>query len=580
MKVKKVHKSVERLRPEDNRAVDDSIRTGTLVRPTPPPEDDAETRSSPDRGQGVGAKRRKRKAPAEEAYDPPAEVPDIYGQSGAADDAEPHDELYARLLSEVVGVQDYAGLIRAEEIVSLERGPDNEVDRNTIRVVNANDVQVGCLRPGDAEKLAPLMDRGLITVEGEMITGNMSGERRSTLGITLLIYGPSDPDTRAELEPYLLRTMPEQRNRQNQTGIASTSRSPKKSRPQPAMPSLGAAPGGGPSPSESQKNYELARMMSQLARKDDPDRRETVLDSLCDGGVLGLPVYENPPSRANGYLKTNLLKHQSQGLSAVQLWKLEGCGDEMHYYNLATRTPRKIEDAPVLGRGAIMADSMGLGKTLTMLALIIATLDDKPNHSNATLIVAPLSVMSNRVCGPRPIRTPNPDKNVLPRRRRLAEFLRAHMDMSLPAPKVPMVANVLSILTRLRQLALHPALLPPNYLEDLRRQRDMGHAGDVNYVSPEVRVKLQRLLSKAIRDGEECSICFDVLNDPRILPCAHYFCYECIDEVIKRQEPCPWDRQDITKTSLIQPPPPPPEDYEGSDEDGEEKDPDALLTPP
>ena len=54
---------------------------------------------------------------------------------------------------------------------------------------------------------------------------------------------------------------------------------------------------------------------------------------------------------------------------------------------VATKTPQ--EAAPVLGRGALCADSMGLGKTLTMLALILATKSDIPvDHSNATLIGA------------------------------------------------------------------------------------------------------------------------------------------------------------------------------------------------
>lgn len=52
---------------------------------------------------------------------------------------------------------------------------------------------------------------------------------------------------------------------------------------------------------------------------------------------------------------------------------------------VATKTPQ--EAAPALGRGALCADSMGLGKTLTMLALVLATKLDIPvDHSNATLI--------------------------------------------------------------------------------------------------------------------------------------------------------------------------------------------------
>ena len=52
---------------------------------------------------------------------------------------------------------------------------------------------------------------------------------------------------------------------------------------------------------------------------------------------------------------------------------------------VATKTPQEAE--PVLGRGALCADSMGLGKTLTMLALVLATKSDIPtDHSKSTLI--------------------------------------------------------------------------------------------------------------------------------------------------------------------------------------------------
>lgn len=53
--------------------------------------------------------------------------------------------------------------------------------------------------------------------------------------------------------------------------------------------------------------------------------------------------------------------------------------------NLITHTPQA--NPPELGRGGLMADAMGLGKTLTMLALIAATKADVPtDFSNATLI--------------------------------------------------------------------------------------------------------------------------------------------------------------------------------------------------
>lgn len=81
------------------------------------------------------------------------------------------------------------------------------------------------------------------------------------------------------------------------------------------------------------------------------------------------------------------------------------------------------------------------------------------------------------------------------------------------------------MLTRLRQVVLHPGLLPPNYLEQLRATEDNEETARVALpVTQDQRHLLQSLLAKAIEDSEECPICFDVLNDPRITACSHSFC--------------------------------------------------------
>lgn len=117
--------------------------------------------------------------------------------------------------------------------------------------------------------------------------------------------------------------------------------------------------------------------------------------------------------------------------------------------------------------------------------------------------------------------------------------------------------NVLSMLTRLRQVALHPGLLPPNYLEQLRATEDNEETARVALpVTQDQRRLLQSLLAKAIEDSEECPICFDVLNDPRITSCSHPFCFACISEVIARDPKCPMDRRTIGMGDLIEPPPP------------------------
>jgi SWI/SNF-related matrix-associated actin-dependent regulator of chromatin subfamily A3 len=124
---------------------------------------------------------------------------------------------------------------------------------------------------------------------------------------------------------------------------------------------------------------------------------------ICQDALTGnidvtkLPLHPSPPGIANGQLHVDLLPHQSQALQVstiqpsgiqlttqwmlekehpqlpktptdapVQFWtkqKAEGPGGKDYWLNVATRTPQS--DVPVLGRGGIIADGMGLGMSLS-----------------------------------------------------------------------------------------------------------------------------------------------------------------------------------------------------------------------
>lgn len=79
------------------------------------------------------------------------------------------------------------------------------------------------------------------------------------------------------------------------------------------------------------------------------------------------------------------------------------------------------------------------------------------------------------------------------------------------------------MLTRLRQLSLHPGLVPSDYMDQLRRTEEENNNMMVQ-LTPEEKARMQRLLLQAIEDEEECPVCFDVLKDPRITACSHWFC--------------------------------------------------------
>ncbi|KAG9003678.1 hypothetical protein FRB93_010899 [Tulasnella sp. JGI-2019a] len=716
------------------------------------------------------------------------------------DETEDQDEVYATVPSKVVGVQYYTGMVGTGELVSVVREPTNKYDRNAIRILNATGIQVGHIPRTVAFRLAPLMDKNLISVEGVMGQGNLTGRFSYDLAITLNICGPSNPTLRAQIELHLIWATPGQRGFHagaapaNQTGVQGTSASPiknkVKSKAVSGPGSSGQASGsasGPPGMTPSQKAVELATMMASMGTKvDDASRRTSVLDALCGEDVLELSECDvgMKPGLASGNLKVDLLKHQSQGLrwcidreypqlpktledKPVQFWQLRMNGAQRYYYNVATNTP--VANAPVLGRGALIADAMGLGKTLTMLGLILATMNDVPTqYSNATLIVVPLSVLSNwttqiedhvvedkvtthvyygdgranvsiaqlakfdivlttydvvcrdwslktgvapsaakkkktdggvmsikwkrvildeghnvrnvktrtaqavcaleaerrwvvtgtpiinspndlgsllkflKICAPldqhdyfnrllaRPLAKGNPhaaellralmssiclrrtkemcDKHgnplvLLPpvevtvvrvtlndterklyddifaeSQQRFVDYVQAGGAQHPAGVPVSMAANVLSMLTRLRQLALHPALVPENYLEELRTANldvDNGEHRPTHSLSAEELTTLKQQLFKAVQDAEECSVCFDVLNNARILPCSHYFCLDCIREVIARQNLCPMDRRQITEADLIEPAAPPSD----NDDDDKQSDEQASTNP-
>lgn len=103
-------------------------------------------------------------------------------------------------------------------------------------------------------------------------------------------------------------------------------------------------------------------------------------------------------------LATTLLPYQLQGLNwlrdrefprlpaspngTVQLWKRDPRSRDM-FTNIATSDTTKT---PELASGGILADDMGLGKIIQIIALMVS---DPNRGSGPTLIVAPLSVMSN-----------------------------------------------------------------------------------------------------------------------------------------------------------------------------------------
>ncbi|KAF7306156.1 hypothetical protein HMN09_00770900 [Mycena chlorophos] len=326
------------------------------------------------------------------------------------------DELYTTMTTQVVGVQYYQGLVSPGQAVNLVREPSNRYDSNAVQVKNIQNIQVGHLPRTVSASLAPLLDGKYVSVEGLMNEGNMTSRARVyTLSIDLKIYGSGLPQQRAFLEPRLIWATPGRR------GFPSSSAGPSSSAPSSSQAPPRSQAGGSSKKAQTAAQIEAARRMAEEQQKanalkaaldtmekvDDERRRNSLLDQLLSADdIFNLPTCPDAPGKGKG-LRVDLLRHQAalqwalerenpvlpqkESDKPVQFWQLRAGGI---YFNLAASTPQR--EKPVLNRGAICADAMGLGKTLTMLALILVTKKQaSPGYSNSTLIVAPLSVLSN-----------------------------------------------------------------------------------------------------------------------------------------------------------------------------------------
>jgi SWI/SNF-related matrix-associated actin-dependent regulator of chromatin subfamily A3 len=124
------------------------------------------------------------------------------------------------------------------------------------------------------------------------------------------------------------------------------------------------------------------KVLSKMPMADQPQRLETELLPYQRQALAWLLDRENPRLPPKG------------SKDSVQMWKRQSSNTDI-FTNIATNFSDKN---PKLASGGILADDMGLGKTIEIISLIVADplLQSSPNDgSNTTLIVAPLSVMSN-----------------------------------------------------------------------------------------------------------------------------------------------------------------------------------------
>ena len=339
-------------------------------------------------------------------------------------------DLYGILQTKIVGVRYYNGYATLGEHVLIRREPSNQYDGNAIRIDNVQRAQIGHLPRQIAAKLARYVDDGSLFLSGRI--AGQKGEYDCPVEVEL--YGPSDPAAKARL----VREMSSDRlpvdeimRQQAAEKVRAAAEKQRKAAELRKVAKKGAGIIARPTGGSSQQ-WEHGSSQSEFVGSSSPglgEASQSIEDIVLESerfnprevgqvvekyGAQEESLAQMPMAEQPGRLSTRLLSYQLQGLAwlqdrenpqvpapgstdVVQLWKRSERNGTL-FTNIATNYSTK--KPPELASGGILADDMGLGKTLEVIALIVADMESTgyaraESQSKATLIVAPVSVMSN-----------------------------------------------------------------------------------------------------------------------------------------------------------------------------------------
>ncbi|KFP12254.1 Helicase-like transcription factor, partial [Egretta garzetta] len=254
--------------------------------------------------------------------------------------------LYGTLRGSIVGLRYYTGIVNNNEMVALQREPNNPYDKNAVKVNNVNGDQVGHIKKELAAALAGIMDNKLAVVEGVVPYG---AKNAFTMPVQMSFWGREENKEAVldQLKKHGFKLAPPLKECGFGTKWISGRAGPSYSAPVHAAVQL----------TTEQLKSEFDKLFEDL--KED--------DKTC----------EMEGTEAVGTL---LLPHQKQALA----WMVsrENSNDlppfweerSNFYYNILTNFAEKKRPENV--HGGILADDMGLGKTLTTIALILTNFQD------------------------------------------------------------------------------------------------------------------------------------------------------------------------------------------------------------
>ncbi|KAF1836632.1 hypothetical protein BDW02DRAFT_566900 [Decorospora gaudefroyi] len=330
--------------------------------------------------------------------------------------------LYGSLNNKIVGVRYYNGYATAGEMVVLRREPHNPYDSNAIRVINVQGDQLGHIPRAVAARLAKYMDNRSLLIEAQL-TGEL---QYYECPIRLKFYGSNDAVIRENLVHQMRADrLPVGNLAEARRQEAAAARERERAAKQAAQRTKKQAAAVRASQATENSRAEFVAGSSQDimpvpvagpsiediiggSERFNPRNVEQVVEQF---GVKETDLAAMPQASQPDALLTELHPFQLQGLQwmldkespqlplagtedVVELWRRHA-REPNAFTNLATGFSVK---SPALASGGILADDMGLGKTIQTISLITAdrALGRRaPDTTNATLILAPVSVMSN-----------------------------------------------------------------------------------------------------------------------------------------------------------------------------------------
>ena len=330
----------------------------------------------------------------------------MYTQEGGGNANQPFEtyERYGTIYSKVVGIRYYRGFASEGEYVTLNREPRNAFDRNAIRVDNVRGQQIGHIPRQIAAKLARYLDQKLLIADAFL-----SGRRGEfDVPMDIGLYGTSESMGKERLKDMMrsdcLPMEVLQRKEKAEQKAADARKNAELAQ---------VAQGFQASSSQSGEIQELqGPTMQELMAGSQTFNPREIGEHAEKFGVSEEDLEKLPKAAKPKRIITEMLPYQLQGLQwlfekenleppargsrdIVQLWKRSQT-NEQAFTNIATNFSQK--EAPKIASGGILADDMGLGKTLEIIALIVRDMEHfklKNGGERSTLIVAPLSVMSN-----------------------------------------------------------------------------------------------------------------------------------------------------------------------------------------